>query len=382
MNLLIDVSAISDTCCNHGIEEMFAKAIDDDGGGWRPLDNPFIRALVELFTTRGLLQIKGVADELNAFIAGEHHQPSARPVAPPGAMQRWTAGELRLTRLYLESLPPAEYLLDDWEMLIDYLAQRYMPPESIRSYAEWLATKSVILGKVQANVGNVAAKAAFALMNAAPSTEAGAERIGLSRLDKRIIRYARARCTEYLTAISESLRHRIKRVIIDHSQAQFLGNADTAALQTKLFDEFSILNRDWRRVAVTESVENSNQGFIAAQRPGARVRRLENYRGACTFCREIDGIELEVVEPGRRDKNPWTMVWPGKTNVGRSAAPMKRAGGKLIERDSSERYVPAAGAQHPHCRGQWLPIAPIARAGDDQFTLWMDNVLRHSETGA
>src|SRR3546814_1590399 len=64
-------------------------------------------------------------------------------------MVKWTPDEQRLARLYLESMPPGQFSLDDWSLLVDYIAQRYLPQDFARTAAEWMATKSVIMGKVQ-----------------------------------------------------------------------------------------------------------------------------------------------------------------------------------------------------------------------------------------
>ena len=67
------------------------------------------------------------------------------------------------------------------------------------------------------------------------------------------------------------------------------------SLQTRLLDAFGKFNKNWRRIAVTEAGEAKNQGYIASLPPGSKVRRVEQYAGACSFCRRLDGKIFDVV---------------------------------------------------------------------------------------
>lgn len=384
MHQFIDVSSVPDHACTHGIEAMY-KAIGDgsDDGAWRPHESPFVRELIERFTQRGLLQIDGVRKELDEWIKGEHFRAGVdAPATFAGGMVKWTPDEQRLARLYLESMPPGQFSLDDWSLLVDYIAQRYLPQDFARTAAEWMATKSVIMGKVQQAAPDMELPEATRIMEAAPSTASAAEGMfGLNRTQRAIIEFGQQRCAENITSMTDAMRHRIKRVIIGHQEAEFLDDkaATAESLQTKLFDEFSATNRDWRRIAMTEAAENSNQGFIAALDTGAIVRRQERYQGACSFCRKIDGREFKVVPASQVMKDPETMVWTGKTNIGRSASPMKKVNGKLMAREPSELWWPAAGVQHPHCRGIWVTVKKPNTAGDAKFSAWLNDKLKAPE---
>jgi hypothetical protein len=142
-----------------------------------------------------------------------------------------------------------------------------------------------------------------------------------------------------------------------------------------LLDEFAVLNRDWRRIALTEAGEVANQGFIASLSPGAKVKRIEQYRGACPFCRKIDGVVMEVVPASKDDKDPDKMIWVGKNNVGRSGSPRKRVGGELVERLPEEQWWVPAGVAHPMCRGQWIKLSESRADDDPDFAEWLRNTL-------
>lgn len=372
--LLIDVGCLCDAHTDATLEFM-AKAIGEDppdGDIWAPHPNPFVRRIVELFTDRGLERHAGLEVELRSWLAGEGHQPNLeRPSRPTGAMVRWSEAEIVLTRTYLRALPPSAWLISDWELLVDYLVQRYLPPGDIRAEAEWLATRSNMMGRVQAAMGEATEEEADTILATLPALGDG---FTLSPVQQAAIEFGRARCCESVAALTDALRHRMRRVVVDHQEAVFLGNRAAAAesLQTKLLDTFGTLNLDWRRIAVTEATENVNQGMVAAAPAGAKLRRVEKYRGACAFCRSIDGRVFTVVDPGKPDKDGEASVWVGKNNIGRSASPRKRVAGTLVEREMKELWWPAAGAQHPNCRGRWVNVG--GSSPDPEFAAWLDGL--------
>lgn len=367
--LLIDIACLCDEHSNAALEGIY-KAMGEeppDGDIWSEHPNPFVRKIVELFTQRGLDRIQGLRAELERWLRGEEHQTSADapPARPADAMRRWGPTELGVVRLYLRNLPPTRFQIDDWMLLVDYLVQRYLPESDLRSEADWLATRANLMGRVQAALGDVTEARAETLLARLPSPEEVGRRWGTNSQQQAALEYGRARCAESVTSLADGARHRLRRMVVDHQEAVFLGNRAESAedLQSKLLDEFGLLNRDWRRVAVTEATENVNQGFVASMPPGSRLRRVEKYRGACAFCRSIDGKVVTVVAPSEPHKNGDTQVWAGKTNVGRSASPRKREGGALVDREPRERWWIAAGAMHPHCRGAWVKAGG---ASDDQ----------------
>lgn len=388
-SLLIDIGALSDCCSGHALESL-AKAMsgEEETGPdiWALHESPFIQSLIELFSSRGLLRIQKVQDELNAWLAGKHYKPhvGVPPATPNTPMLRWLPDELSLVRLYLESLPPAEFALSDWSLVIDYLAHRYMPAGEMASEAEWLAVRSTMMGKVQAAMGAATVAQADALLGALPLTVYAAQQaFNFGENDKinHILNYGRLRCADQVVQLTESVRHRLKRVILAHQEQVLTGmTPPKESLQTQLFDEFAALNRDWRRISVTESGENANQGLIASLAPGSRVRRMEQYRGACPYCKKINGVVLTVVDPAAKKKDGVTQVWVGKTNLGRSGAPRKRVGAELIEREPHERWWLPAGTVHPHCRGSWH-VMEGAKPGDDpSFQVWLDKHLHKIQT--
>lgn len=381
----MDFGCLCDRHADDALEFM-AKAIGDDpADGWDPHANPYLRALVETFTRRGLLRFDSVRRELEAWLSGRLSRPTVkRPARPSLLMQRWSAAELELTALYLSSLPRDAFTLADWNLVVDYVVQKYLPFDDMRTDAEWLATRAALAGRVEASLGEVPLGEAETLVTSLPVDPASIERElgGLSSLQRAVIEFGRERAAENVRGITDTVRHRMRQIIVDHQEAAYLGDKAGSAesVQSKLLDAFGKLNRDWRRIAVTEATEISGQGYVASCKPGEKIKRVEKYRGACDFCRSINGAVLTVVDPGKADKNWDTEVWVGKTNIGRSAAARKRVNGGLVEREPEERYAVAAGAMHPHCRGSWVKVVPGA-SEDPTFEAWLKKLRKEPSGG-
>lgn len=377
MSLLVDIGRLSCCASDHALEGM-AKALTggdgDDDGIWGEHESPFIRELVEQFSRRGLLAIESVRRELLAFLAGDRYnsaEAAMRPV-PEGFMARWSQRELAVARLFLESLPVGQYRLDDYGLLVDFLVQRYLPGDVLRSEAEALAVRASMMGRVQANVEKLSAAQAGIIVGALPgSYEQVANQFSPSRAQAAALDYARVHACEQVTAMSDAMRHKLRQTVVTQVAGRVGTGPLPSALQSALHDDFSQLNRDWRRIAITEAGDAANNGLLASLKPGTRLRRVEVYKGACDFCRRIDGREMELVDAAAPNKDGQTQVWVGKSNVGRSFAPRKRVGLRLVERDEHELAWVTAGPAHPHCRGQWH-VVQAARKGDDpEFAKWL-----------
>ena len=141
-------------------------------------------------------------------------------------------------------------------------------------------------------------------------------------------------------------------------------------LQGTLLDQFADLNRDWRRIAITEAGEAANQGLVATLKPGTLVKRIEQYRGACPYCKSIDGQVYTVVSPDKPDKDGDTQIWAGKNNYGRSGAARKRTPEGMVDRLPSELWWPVAGLVHPNCRGRLVVLGDM-KLLDQRLADWI-----------
>lgn len=378
MGLFLDLLHLSESETDGALEYIYKAHHDHDDGIWEPHDSPLVRRLIELFTQRGLDRLAAVKAELEAWTLGMKHVPSVTPVAKPGMMAHWSPAELSLVQLYLEALPPAQWTLDDHMMAVDFVVQKYLPPDAMATEAEWLAVRAGLMGKVQAALDTPPTfKQADAILAALPTTVAGAaQHIPMVPAQRATLEFARMRCVESVRALSDQAAHQMRSVVLQHlEQVATQGNVGPS-LQSKLLDVFGGLNRDWRRIAVTEAGEAQLQGLIASLPPGAKVKRVEQYRSACSFCRSIHGVVATVVDAAAKNKDPDTQVWVGKNNIGRSASPRKRVGNVLVPREKHELWHLPAGLAHPHCRGRWVVVDDgKAKDLDPQFAAILEGIL-------
>ncbi len=377
--LLIDAGRVTDPCCVDAALELLTKSLSNPPNGdlWAPHHSPFIQALIERFTQFGLTQIATVNEELNAWLAGERSEQGAPAPAPaPGSYWSLSSQELGVARLFLAHLPLEHWSLWDYNLLIEYLMGRYLPAGALRNEAEKYAVQTSLMGKVQAMVPELTLAGASSVVAALPTSVVVAKaQFRLPAIAQAVMDYGYVHCAEQVTSISDAYKHKLKTIVMEHQSQVLYGEKPATSLQSKLLDAMGDANKDWRNIALTEAGELANQGLIAALTPGERVRRQEAYKGACPFCRKIDNKVFDVVPADAPDKDGETQVWPGKTNIGRSASPMKRGPLGLVERTPDELWWPAAGVQHPHCRGTWHREVPAVPGVSDEFKAWLEKHL-------
>jgi len=378
MPLFLDIQHLSEAATDDALEHMYKAHSHDPGdGAWMPHESILIRRLIELFSKRGLDRLAAVQADIQAWTLGHKHKPSAAPVAAPGMLQRWSADERELARIYLEALPPAQWTLDDHMLSVDLVVQTYLPAEEMVAESQWMSTRASMMGKVQANLAKPPISAVADLILAAlPSTAAAAiQQFNISPIEQAVLQFSRVRCAENVRALTDDVRHRMRSTVLQHLEQQLAGEAGSS-LQTKLLDQFGTLNRDWRRIAVTEAGEAQTMGLTASLPIGSKLKRIEQYAGACAFCKKIDGVIATVVDPTASDKDGETQIWVGKTNIGRSASPRKRVGDVLVPRGPDEMWWLPAGLAHPHCRGRWIVVGAPPTAGKDQeFAAWLTSTI-------
>lgn len=376
--VFIDFSAVPVGTTNEALEHIFKSIHDHDGGIWSQHESPLIRRLIELFTKRGLDRLEHVKQAILGWQAGVNHKPAETIPMKPGMMVRWNADELDLVKIYLESLPPAQWTLNDHMMSVDYVVQRYLPLDELATEAEWMSTRAGMMGKVQANMAAQAtAKQADVILAALPSTvAAAAQMFALTPLEQHTLEYGKERAVENVRALTDEVRHKMRGVVMRHVEDKILtGDTSGRSLEGQLLDEFATLNRDWRRIAVTEAGECQLQGYVASVKPFTKVKRVEQYENACGFCKKIHGRIAEVVPADHPNRDGETQIWPGKNNIGRSASPRKRVGDDLVEREEHELYWLPAGLSHPHCRGRWVPVLDAELGDDPDFADWLRDLL-------
>ena len=91
MTLLIDIGA----CCEHHTNDTLEHLHKAIGEGdpelvWDAHPSPLIRALVELFTARGLARLDAVRAGILKWQSGASFRPGQVPPPAPGMLLRWT----------------------------------------------------------------------------------------------------------------------------------------------------------------------------------------------------------------------------------------------------------------------------------------------------
>jgi len=169
-----------------------------------------------------------------------------------------------------------------------------------------------------------------------------------------MIQFAEVHTGELIQDVTTRSRRAIMQTILQGYQ----DGTGQRELARKLFDQFSVLNRDWRRIAETENAINFNNGYLLAELEAAPkgedvfVKGISG-AGACPFCRSnLDNQTFVLREkaPGGDDqvtidKETYTAIWPGKNNFGR-------------KRDEWWACFPS----HPHCRCSTIRINPMFEA--------------------
>lgn len=365
---LIDLSGVPPCACNHGLEGLH-KALSEgpDTSIWRPHDNPWLTEICEEFTRRGQDRLSGI--QAGLFLAlgmADQEMVLRKAELPPGESEGLKA---RLQK------PLGEYTPADWTHLVQTLVRSHMHPEDLQAQADWLSFRAFLAGRVAALSDQFPDwKPVQSLLTLVTRPDQGAAP-PLSMKMYRAWDWARDRIGMFLTHMKEATEFRIRDAISSHIQQH--GLSSRAKLQSTLLDTFGALNRDWRRIAITEAGEVANQAYLGELKHGSKVRRIEHYVGACPFCATLNGQVFIWSDRPLGDSFGWTHIWPGKTNVGRSMSPRKQTEDGLVERTESELWWPAAGVQHPHCRGRWVVIPdPKAPPGVDQaFHDWVKSEL-------
>ena len=213
-----------------------------------------------------------------------------------------------------------------WENLIDLFTTRLFPGEAIRQVAAAWALRSTLLGAIGERVKQIGTQAS------AP-TWSIYERI-LPPSGKEQLEWQRENGAQFITHLKAKTRAAVLDVLV---QAK-LDHTEAKPLEKQLFEKFGQLNRDWRRIAITETAMSVESGKLAvvADQPG-----WEAVWGAgphaCQYCSKMAGKVFKIVKTDNPKKNGDTDVWAGKNNVGRSMHLFTKDGRK---RKKSELWQP------------------------------------------
>lgn len=310
--------------------ETFEKAVrrSDEHNIWSPHANENLAAAEELNYAEFADRLEDVQ---NAVMRRFHLARKDRPLAKAKVPEQPVFGEdyLALSKL--------------WRSTLDEILATFLPPDvyadigrvnTYRSYMAQLLNEGLAKGEV----GEVSPKEA--------------ER------ELRAIRNKRARafyqaCAEYtgnwITAETTEIRTGITNTLI----AAYRSQMPEHRLTSLLYERFGFWSRDWRRLVLTENQIAATNGFLLRTDEGEYIT-FDKIPGSCEWCKaNLEGKIFRVTHTARADDaitddphGAVAWIWPGKSNVGRSASPKTRGG---REREAGEQWW-ACSPAHPNCR--------------------------------
>lgn len=209
----------------------------------------------------------------------------------------------------------------------------------------------------------------------------------LNPIEVNAIKFAYQYASMNITGVTNRAKGQIKNIILEGLQQR----TPRRQLATKLMEEMavsptSVLNRDWERVAITETNRSASDGFIASQPEGGYVLG-NSHDDACQYCfKQIDKKIYRVTHkppPSPEGLNPrskkyrevaerWeNEIWVGKSNVGRGLSGRKIENHKMRDREHHERAMPVLPL-HPRCRCRWsvwIPDLYYLKGGRVEFAV-------------
>jgi hypothetical protein len=298
-----------------------AAQIDNERPFWGPNPDPLAGWIEEQVYQRGLVYLQGM---LRAV--------TGKTTAIAKAEGDW--GDI--ARIFA-SKAPVEDKLSSWESLIEQFSNALFPEKSLEAAAAAWSLRTNLFDMLGPQIKGI--------------TEAPGEwqKIFPRLPDYRqeAVAWQKAAAAEHMTKLTTRARQAIRENLLQSS----IANVGTKKMEQKLMEAFGGLNRDWRRVALTETaigIQNARLQQVAGLGGGweAVWRSTPN---ACPYCWNRNNQVFEIVPADAPNKNSKTQVWPGKTNVGRSAHLYRKDGSK---REPDELWHPCIPA-HPNCCCQW-----------------------------
>ncbi len=162
----------------------------------------------------------------------------------------------------------------------------------------------------------------------------------LSLKEKARYQVCEDKAAQLITRVNDDIRNSIKEVLLDGISER----KSKAQVSQDLFNKFGSLNRSWKRIADTETVNTSNlasvleEVYSAAQGEKVYFKRYEMVN-ACDKCKKLDGVialwsDKPLEDDKIKDDFASVAIWEGKAS------------------DSKSNTL-VVGALHPHCRGFW-----------------------------
>lgn len=295
---------------------------------WGAHPDPVISAIEEEFYGWGQDYLVG----LLSGTLGRHVQPRSMVKAGFGPSNARIPGWGGVVDLFKSDADPA-HLMSGWDAVVSKLTSALVPPGSVQGAAQALALKTHLMTKIGERVSLPPVLPEWMkVYDIVPASQAHS------------MEWTMARGMEFANNLTTSTRHALTKELATSKQA----GENTKQLEKRLFDRFGQLNRDWRRIALTETAMAVENGALASVDPAdGWVAVWICAPTACPFCLAQRHKKFKVVDPKSAARNPDTEVWVGKSamNVTRSSSLKKKDG---TTRTKDELWVPTCPA-HPNC---------------------------------
>ena len=194
-----------------------------------------------------------------------------------------------------EGVPP-----EDYDRLIDATTDKWLAEGHLKTRSEKHAVALYIAGLMPADGLGRSVERLWSEYTPERGSRRGSA-----------VEYARARAAAHVTRLDQNTRHQMRTLLYAWEQT----NQQVMTLEPMLRAAFGRLNRDWRRVAITEAAFNRANGRLAALALGTLVE-WSAAADACPKCRNLHGRSFKLVDANDPDKDPQEHVWVGKNPVG------------------------------------------------------------------
>ncbi|BDG27159.1 MULTISPECIES: hypothetical protein [Thermus] len=283
------------------------------------------------------------------------HQALGLPPLPRGAVERAYSMPIPHRTLAKARVTPEEAWSRAVQRFRDLKARGLpMRPRDIRALSSAAVDRWYALGMVEDRAKAQALRNFLAgflranprLPDTVPQTvPEAAALLRLRDVEVWALEWAVEHMAENMRGLAEDARRGAAQILMGA-----VGRSDPPeGVARQLLDRFGSLNRDWRRITITETAAAHGAGFLTAM-VGQEVEWVAA-QDACPYCRRYHGKRFLVVAPDHPNKDFQVHLWPGKTNVGRSFHPYTATGKRRTKDELAGPAIPA----HPHCRCRVVP---------------------------
>lgn len=305
-----------------------AEEVERERSMWGPHPDPEVSAIEEFYFRTGS---RFLSDLLGAAL-GEAAPRAFKKALPgePTAIKR-PDGWGELAELFRRGGDPLELRMK-WSQVIDRLIKGIFPRHAQEDMAHAAALRAHWLGKVRARTEEDAVLA-----------QQPHER-WMSPQEREAMAWTKTRALQHCQNLEDEARSGLMNVMIRTREA----GLGTQGFARACFDSFSQLNRDWRRLSLTETAGAVTNGQIAAVDPAEGWEAVwVSARGGCKWCQRFNRQVFRVIAPPKPGEkvDGDRCIWVGKTNYGRSGNLRTKDGRVRTKGELWWAVIPC----HPNC---------------------------------